>query len=145
MRKNVLVCISRLSAQVVHTRKSRFTRKRRIRTPKPLRAHKSYTYERAALRAKDVFIRTRRLECTRRMRTRKSVQPTQSRLQGAKAVQPTNPDCYSRFEQIDNKKIPNIMARGEKDKSTQVNRDRTKARKVTAPISLKDLMEKEVQ
>ena len=37
------------------------------------------------------------------------------------------------------------MARGEQDKSTRVNHDLTKARKVTAPISLKDLLEKEVQ
>ena len=37
------------------------------------------------------------------------------------------------------------MARGEKDKSTRINRDWTKARKVTEPISLEDLMEKEVK
>ena len=37
------------------------------------------------------------------------------------------------------------MACGEQDKSIQVNSDWTKARKFTAPISLKDLMEKEVQ
>ena len=38
------------------------------------------------------------------------------------------------------------MARGEQVKSTQLNSDWTKARKcITAPISLKDLMEKEVQ
>ena len=37
------------------------------------------------------------------------------------------------------------MARGEQVKSTQVNHDWTKARKVTAPISLEDFMEKEVQ
>ena len=37
------------------------------------------------------------------------------------------------------------MARGEQVKSTQVNCDCTKARKVTATISLEDLMEKEVQ
>ena len=37
------------------------------------------------------------------------------------------------------------MTRGEQGKSTQVNYDWTKARKVTAPISLKDLIEKEVQ
>ena len=36
------------------------------------------------------------------------------------------------------------MARGEKDKSTRINRDWTKARKVTAPINLEDLMVKEV-
>ena len=38
------------------------------------------------------------------------------------------------------------MSRGEQGKSTRVNRDCTKARKgITAPISLEDLMEKEVQ
>ena len=37
------------------------------------------------------------------------------------------------------------MTCGKQVKSTRVNRDWTKARKVTAPISLKDLMEKEVQ
>ena len=37
------------------------------------------------------------------------------------------------------------MARGEQVKSTWVNRDWTKERTVNAPISLKDLMEKEVQ
>ena len=37
------------------------------------------------------------------------------------------------------------MERGEQGKSTRVNRDWAKARKVTAPISLEDLMEKEVQ
>ena len=37
------------------------------------------------------------------------------------------------------------MARDEQVKSTQVNRDWTKTRKVTAPISIEDLMEKEVQ
>ena len=36
------------------------------------------------------------------------------------------------------------MARGDQVKSTRVNPDWTKARKVTAPISLEDLMEKEV-
>ena len=36
------------------------------------------------------------------------------------------------------------MARSKKDKSTRVNSDWTKSRKVTAPISLKDLMVKEV-
>ena len=36
------------------------------------------------------------------------------------------------------------MARGEKDKSTWVNHDWTKAGKVTAPISLEDLIVKEV-
>ena len=38
-----------------------------------------------------------------------------------------------------------VMARGDHVKSTRVNRDWTKARKVTAPISLEDLMGKEVQ
>ena len=37
------------------------------------------------------------------------------------------------------------MARGEQGKSTRVNHDWTKARKVTELISLKDLMENEVQ
>ena len=37
------------------------------------------------------------------------------------------------------------MARGEQVKSTRVNRDWTKARKLTVPISLKCLMGKEVQ
>ena len=38
------------------------------------------------------------------------------------------------------------MARGEQGKSTQLNRDWTKARwGITVPISLEDLMEKEVQ
>ena len=37
------------------------------------------------------------------------------------------------------------MSRGEQVKSTRVNRDWTKARKVTAPICLEDLVEKEVQ
>ena len=38
------------------------------------------------------------------------------------------------------------MARGEQDKYTRLNRDWTKTRKsIAAPISLKDLMEKEVQ
>ena len=37
------------------------------------------------------------------------------------------------------------MARGEQVKSTRVNRDLTKSRKVTAPISLEYLMENEVQ
>ena len=37
------------------------------------------------------------------------------------------------------------MAHGEQGKSTRVNRDWTKARNVSAPISLKDLMEKEAQ
>ena len=37
------------------------------------------------------------------------------------------------------------MARSEQGKSTRVNRDWTKIRKVTAPIILEDLMEKEVQ
>ena len=37
------------------------------------------------------------------------------------------------------------MARGKQVKSTGVNRDWTRARKVTAPISSEDLMEKEVQ
>ena len=37
------------------------------------------------------------------------------------------------------------MARGDQGKSTRVNLDWTKERKVTAPISLEDLMEKEVQ
>ena len=36
------------------------------------------------------------------------------------------------------------MARGEEGKPTRVNHDQTKARKVTKPISLKYLMEKEV-
>ena len=39
-----------------------------------------------------------------------------------------------------------VMARGEQGKSTRLNRDCTKARKgITAPISLKDLTEKEAQ
>ena len=39
-----------------------------------------------------------------------------------------------------------VMARGDQGKSTQLNRYCTKARKgITAPISLEDLMEKEVQ
>ena len=37
------------------------------------------------------------------------------------------------------------MASGEQVKSTQFNRDWTKERKVTTPISIEDLMEKEVQ
>ena len=37
------------------------------------------------------------------------------------------------------------MARGDQGNFTGVNRYYTKARKVTAPISLEDLMEKEVQ
>ena len=37
------------------------------------------------------------------------------------------------------------MTHGDQVKSTQVNRDWTKAIKVTAPISIKDLMKKEVQ
>ena len=37
------------------------------------------------------------------------------------------------------------MTRGEKDKSTRVNCDWTKARKVTAPVNLEDSTEKEVQ
>ena len=37
------------------------------------------------------------------------------------------------------------MTCGEQDKSTRVNHYLTKAIKITAPISLKDLMEKEVQ
>ena len=38
------------------------------------------------------------------------------------------------------------MARGEQGKSTRINRDWTKTRKgITAPISIEDLMEKEVQ
>ena len=38
------------------------------------------------------------------------------------------------------------MARGEQGKSTRLNRDWTKARKyIDVPISLEDLMEKEVQ
>ena len=37
------------------------------------------------------------------------------------------------------------MAHSDQVKSTRVNRYWTKARKATAPISLKDLMEKEVQ
>ena len=36
------------------------------------------------------------------------------------------------------------MARGEQVKSTRVNRDWTKARKVTEPISIEELMEKDV-
>ena len=37
------------------------------------------------------------------------------------------------------------MAHGEQGKSTRVNHDLIKARKFTVPISIKDLMEKEVQ
>ena len=37
------------------------------------------------------------------------------------------------------------MARGDQGKYTRVNSDWTKARKVTAPISIEELMEKEVQ
>ena len=37
------------------------------------------------------------------------------------------------------------MARGEQVNSTRVNRDWTKARNVTAPISLKESMENEAQ
>ena len=37
------------------------------------------------------------------------------------------------------------MERGKQIKPTRVNCDWTKARKVTAPISLEDLMEKDVQ
>ena len=37
------------------------------------------------------------------------------------------------------------MSRSKQGKSTQVNHDWTKARKVTAPIILKDSMEKELQ
>ena len=71
------------------------------------------------------------------------------RLQGAKAVQPTYADPYSRLQQINKKYIKSIlsvMARSEQGKSTRVNRDCTKARNgITAPISLEDLLEKEVQ
>ena len=71
----------------------------------------------------------------------------QIRLQGAKDVQPTYADCYSRLEQINKKGklFLSVMARGEQVKSTRVNHDWTKARRVTAPIILEDLMEKEVQ
>ena len=71
----------------------------------------------------------------------------QNRLQVAKSVQPTHPDCSSRLEQIDKKKKEklNVTACGEQIKSTRVNCDCTKARKVTAPKSLKNIMEKEVQ
>ena len=37
------------------------------------------------------------------------------------------------------------MARGEQVKSTQINRDWTKARKVTVNISIENLTEKELQ
>ena len=37
------------------------------------------------------------------------------------------------------------MERGEQGKSTRVNRDWTKSRNVTAPISIEELMENEVQ
>ena len=75
------------------------------------------------------------------------MQPTQSRLQGAKAAQPTYTDCYSRLEQIDGKRdfFKSVTARGKQVNSTRVNHDYTKERKVTSPISIEDLMEKEVQ
>ena len=47
------------------------------------------------------------------------------------------------FEQI-NKYILSVMARSEKDKSTQVKSDWTKARKINALISIEDLMVKEL-
>ena len=40
--------------------------------------------------------------------------------------------------------ILSVMARGEKDKSTQVDCDWTKSRKVNVPISLKDLIVKDM-
>ena len=85
----------------------------------------------------------------------------QSRLQGTKAVQPTYTDRYERFQKINkifkkNDSNPffssfspfntSVMARGEQGKSTRLNRDWTKKRSgIAAPISLEDLMEKEVQ
>ena len=99
-------------------------------------------YEISSLRAKVVFF-------------------TQSRLQGAKALQSTYADRYERFQQINkifNKKDSNpylyflspfntiVMARGEQDKYTRLNHDWTKTRKgIDAPISFEDLMENEVQ
>ena len=41
--------------------------------------------------------------------------------------------------------ILSVMARGKQGKSTRVNCDWTKAGEVTAPISIEELMEKEVQ
>ena len=58
------------------------------------------------------FVRTSRLEHTSRIHTQKDAQPTQSCLQGAKAVQPTYADCYSRIEQIDKKRIKRFKRHG---------------------------------
>ena len=81
----------------------------------------------------------------------------------AQAVQPTYTDRYKRFQQINkifqkiNKDcnpffsflvpfITSIMARSEQGKSARLSRDWTKKKSGTsAPISLEDLMEKEVQ
>ena len=54
-----------------------------------------------------------------------------------------HPDCYSRLEQIDKKNNLRVMAFGKQVKSTRVNHDWNKARRVTASISLEDLIEKE--
>ena len=89
---------------------SRFTRKAVLCTHKSLRAHKllnaqsrTITYTRSQLRAKDVH-RTHKLTRAHKSYTyaishflAKVVFSTQSRLQGAKAIQSTYADHYDRF------------------------------------------------
>ena len=139
---------------------------------KPIWAHKSYTYTIIHFTRKYVFVRIRHLKRTSRTRTQTLIyaKKTYSYAQVAYSEQVVylrrNPynlrkasyraqNPYSLHTQTataaskkltrKEKNILSVMARGEQVKSTQVNHDWTKARKVTAPISLEDFMEKEVQ
>ena len=104
-------------------------------------------YAKAALQAKDVFIRTSRPECTSRIPTKNTYNLRKTAYRAQKPYNLRTQTATDVLNKLTRKKKENIcvMACGEKVRSTQVNRDWTKARKVTAPINLEDLMEKEVQ
>ena len=97
----------------------RFKRKRRIRTHNPPRGHKPYTHAKS------------RTTCAKPLTGRKIRTTYAPRL-----IQP------SRTNQQE-KKL-SVMECREKKNSTRVNCDWKKSRKVNAPISLEDLMVKEL-
>ena len=66
-----------------------------------------------------------------------AVQPLQSHIQLRTQTTTEIPNKSTR-------EILSVMAHGQKDKSTQVNCDCIKERKLNAPISIEDLMVKEL-
>ena len=93
-------------------------------THKSHRAHKPYKYAKNPYNLRKAAYRTQK--------------PYNLRTQ-------TDTSILKKSARNKNKNSLRVMAHGEQVKFTRVNRYWTKARKVTAPISLEDLLEKEVQ